>query len=74
MKCPTCGERWFDSDEEYSIEPCARCQNSGDLIGQRTPNGEAAHVVNPGRYGATYAPAKQPTPRTTRRGRGRARP
>jgi hypothetical protein len=31
MKCPTCGEFWFDTDEEYSIENCERCVDSGDL-------------------------------------------
>lgn len=28
MKCPSCGELWFDSDDEYSIEPCERCNGS----------------------------------------------
>ena len=68
MKCPTCGELWFDSDEEYSIENCERCVDSGDLIGKRTDNGEAAHVVPPGHYGAAYAPAKRPTSRRKLKG------
>ena len=26
MKCPTCGETWFDSSDEESLESCERCQ------------------------------------------------
>jgi hypothetical protein len=69
MKCPTCGELWFDSDEEYSIETCDRCVDDPDTKNERTTSGEAAHVRNPGEYGAAFAPAKRPNSRSKRRGR-----
>jgi acetyl-CoA carboxylase beta subunit len=30
MKCPRCGELWFDREEEYSLEVCPRCEDDPD--------------------------------------------
>lgn len=61
MKCPRCGEMWFDPSEEYSLETCHRCELDDKHAAEELPPPERPRCSVCGRSRATVEGVEQPT-------------